>query len=298
MPIIRTPEERFEGLFDFSFEPQYIEINQLRVHYIDEGQGDVILCLHGEPTWAYLYRKMIPLLTKAGNRVIAPDFIGFGRSDKYTEMSEYTFQMHYDTMLAFIEALDLSKITFVAQDWGGVIGLVIAANHPDRFSRLCILNTFLPSGEEPPSEGFKMWRDIAARKELIASLTVQNGSFTGASLPPEVLAAYDAPFPDKTYKAGVQAFPLIVPLSPDDPGAAEIKEARQKLQKWNKPAIVMFSDNDPVLGGAAKFFRRLIPTTADQPAITIKDAGHFLQEDKGEEIAQHIIDFLARTPLD
>ncbi|MFW9914625.1 MAG: haloalkane dehalogenase [Candidatus Thorarchaeota archaeon] len=298
MAVIRTPDERFANLFDFPFEPQYVEINQLRIHYVDEGQGDVILCLHGEPTWAYLYRKMIPLLTNAGNRVIAPDFIGFGRSDKFTEMSDYSFQMHYDSMLAFIETLDLTKITFVAQDWGGIIGLSIAANHPERFARLVILNTFLPSGEEPPSEGFKRWRDVATHKELIAGLTVQNGSFTGSSLPPEVLAAYDAPFPDKSYKAGMQAFPLIVPLSPNDPGAAEIKEARQKLQKWDKPAIIMFSDNDPVLGGAAKFFRRLIPTTTDQPEITIKDAGHFLQEDKGEEIAQYIIDFLARTSLD
>ncbi|MFQ5980844.1 MAG: haloalkane dehalogenase [Candidatus Heimdallarchaeota archaeon] len=295
MPVIRTPEERFSKLVNFPYEPRYMEINNLRVHYVDEGNGEPILCLHGEPTWAYLYRKMIPILTEAGHRVVAPDFIGFGRSDKFTEMSDYTFEMHYSTMVAFIETLDLTNITFVAQDWGGVIGLAVAANHPDRFARLVILNTFLPTGEEPPSEGFKLWRNIAATRELIASLTIQNGSVAGPDLPQGVLDAYDAPFPDKRYKAGMQAFPLIVPLSLDDPGAAEIKEARQRLSQWNKPALVMFSDKDPVLGAAVRFFRRLIPTTADQPEITIKDAGHFLQEDKGEEIARHIVDFLERT---
>ncbi|MHA2295670.1 MAG: haloalkane dehalogenase [Candidatus Hodarchaeales archaeon] len=295
MPVIRTPDERFENLHDFPYEPKYIDIGGLRVHYVDEGEGDIILCLHGEPTWAYLYRKMIPILTKAGHRVITPDFIGFGRSDKYTEMSEYSFHMFYNSLLSFIEKLNLTRITLVVHDWGGLIGLPIAANNPDRFSRLVILNTFLPTGEEKPSEAFKMWRAFAETKEIIASLTVQNGSVTGADLSQEVLDAYDAPFPDKRYKAGMQVFPLLVPLSPDDPGAAEMKKAREIFKQWTKPVQILFSDSDPVLGNSVYFFRKLLPTSADQPEINIKNAGHFLQEDNGESIAQHIVEFLART---
>lgn len=298
MPIIRTPDERFENLSDFPYEPHYVEIKGLRVHFIDEGEGDIILCLHGEPTWSYLYRKMIPLLVKAGYRVIAPDFIGFGRSDKYTEQSEYSFGLHYDTIEDFIVSLDFANITLVCQDWGGCIGLTVAAMNTDYFARLVIMNTFLPTGEEKLNKGFLDWKAIVERTpDLIASRIVQRTTILGKNLPPEEFAAYDAPFPDKRYKAGMQVFPLLVPITPDMQGATEMKEARNRLAKWNKPAIIMFSDSDPVMAGYDSFFRELIPTAKEQPQITIKQASHFLQEDKGEEIAQNIVDFLKRTPL-
>lgn len=298
MPVIRTSDERFENLKDFPYKPHYVEIKGLRVHYVDEGSGEIILCLHGEPTWAYLYRKMIQPFIKAGYRVIAPDFIGFGRSDKFTEQEEYTFHMHYATIESFILSLDLSDITLVCHDWGGLIGLTVAAKNPDRFARLVILNTFLPTGEEEMSEGFKRWRDFAARTpDLIASLVVRNGTVIRKDLPVDVMLAYDAPFPDSRYKAGMQVFPLIVQISSDMPGAAEIKEARQILAKWHKPTLVLFSDSDPIMTGLDEFFRNLIPPAKEEPKIIIKNAAHFLQEDKGEEIAEHILEFMKRNSI-
>ncbi len=298
MPIIRTPDKYFENLKDFPFKPHYVEIDGLRMHYIDEGSGELLFCLHGEPTWSYLYRRMIPPFVDAGYRVIAPDFIGFGRSDKYTEQAEYTFQMHIKTLEKFVTILNLTDITLVCQDWGGLIGLAVAASNAERFSRLVIMNTFLPTGEEKLSQGFWNWRNFAARTpDLIASIVVRGGCYSGNTLSKEVLTAYDAPFPDKRYKAGMQVFPLIVPIAPEMPGAKEMKKTRQILSKWDKPVLIMFSDNDPVMIGGDEFFRELIPTARDQPKITIKDAAHFLQEDKGEEIAGLIIDFMKRTAV-
>ena len=296
MSILRTPDQHFADLPDFPYPPHYVEVNGMRMHYVDEGAGDeLILCLHGEPTWAYLYRKVIaPLSGKY--RVVAPDFIGFGRSDKYTELGDYTYHMHLDSLVSFIEALDLTNITLVVQDWGGVLGLTVATMLPDRFARLVVMNTFLPGGDSEPSEAFVQWRAFAQKTGTAMRVgALIRGTMVSTKLPTQVTAAYDAPFPDDSYKAGPAMFPLLVPMQPDDPGAAEGRAARKKLMTWDKPALVMFSDSDPILGAAVPFFRKLLPTAKDQPEIVIEGAGHFLQEEKGEEIAGHIDAFLQRS---
>lgn len=300
MPVIRTPEDRFENLPDFPFPPNYVEVgdDDLRMHYLDEGwsDADVILCLHGEPTWSFLYRHIIPLLSEE-YRVVAPDLIGFGRSDKYTEDAEYTYHMHYAALKGFVEATDLHNITLVCQDWGGILGLALAADLSERFKRLVIMNTGLATGDIPFGPGFMQWRAFAERngRDLIASGVVRNGSGDKERLTPEIMAAYDAPFPDASYRGGVGTFPLLVPIAEDSPGAAEQRETREKLKSWDKPALVMFSDGDPVTAGGDRFFRKLIPTAKDQPEITIEGGGHFLQEDKGPEIAAQIKAFIERT---
>ena len=294
MPVIRTPDERFQNLPDFPFQPHYVDVNGLRIHYLDEGQGEIILCLHGEPSWSYLYRKMIPILSR-NHRVLAMDFIGFGRSDKFTERSEYSFQMHHDTIVGFIDTLGLEQINLVVQDWGGLLGLTVASEISERFARLTIMNTVLPTGDEPMGKGFLRWREFAASSsDLPIGLVIQNGT-AQRELKPEILKAYESPFPNVTYKAGAMAFPLLVPIHPNDPGAAPMRRAREVFSKWHKPALVMFSDKDPITRGGDIFFRSLILSAKDQPEIVIHDAGHFLQEEKGEEIAQHIVDFMART---
>lgn len=295
MPVIRTPDARFVDLPGYPFQPHYVEVNGLRMHYIDEGQGEVILCLHGEPSWSYLYRKIIPLLARS-YRVVAPDFIGFGRSDKFTERDEYSFKMHHDSLVAFIEATELTDITLVVQDWGGLLGLTVASEKPDLFKRLVIMNTGLPTGEEPMGKSFMRWREFAAsQSDMPIGAVIFNGVAQKEQMTTDVLLAYDSPFPNVSYKAGAMAFPLLVPTQPGDPGASEIKQAREVLSHWQKPALVMFSDKDPITHGLDSFFRALIPGAQGQPEIVIENAGHFLQEDKGEEIAQHILEFMKRT---
>jgi haloalkane dehalogenase len=295
--VIRTPEERFAALPDFPYAPHYVDIKGVRVHYIDEGKGETILCLHGEPSWSFLYRKMIKIMS-VKHRVVAPDFIGFGRSDKFTEREAYTFQMHKETLKDFIRKLNLKKITVVVQDWGGLIGLATVADMPESFARLVIMNTGLPTGKGKPSEGFLAWRSfVENHPDLPIGQSILNGTAHPEKVSKEVVAAYDAPFPDVSYKAGAAMWPLLVPISSEDPAVAEMRHAREVLSKWDKPALVMFSDKDPITGGGDRFFRSLIPMAKEQPEIVIKDAGHFLQEEKGEEISQYILDFMERKPV-
>ncbi len=296
MPIISAPDGRFENLPNYPFAPHYVEVGDgLNMHYVNEGTGDeVILCLHGQPSWSFLYRHMIPILAEK-YRVVAPDLIGFGKSDKYTELEEYTFDMHYTALQNFIKALNLNNITLVCQDWGGVLGLPTASvEQPERFSRLVIMNTGLPTGDLPPREAFTQWREMVQKQgtsidiERVFEFSIMRDDHKT----PEILAAYNAPFPDERHKAGVATFPLLVPIKEDDPGAAKMRDARNALSQWDKPALVMFSDMDPITGGGHRFFRKIIPTAKEQPEITIQGAGHFLQEEGGVEIAKHIIDFV------
>lgn len=295
MQTLRTPDERFANLPDFPYEPHYVELSGgLRMHYVDEGQGDPILCLHGEPSWSYLYRKMIPTLSKQG-RVIAADLIGFGRSDKPVGKDAYTYALHHDALAAFIEKLDLRRVTLVCQDWGGLLGLPIAIEMPDRFARLVIMNTGLPVSGKPLTPGFMAWRAFAEKSQDMDIGRVIDGA-TVSKLTPEVMAAYNAPFPDLSYKGGALKFPLLVPISEDAEALPHMRKAADSLKQWTKPALILFSDKDPVTAGGDKYFRALIPSAKNEPEITIEDAGHFLQEDKGEEIAAQIAAFIERRP--
>ena len=293
---LRTPDDRFADLPGWTFEPHYVEVDGLRVHYVDEGPPTAapVLLLHGEPSWGYLYRKMIPLLVGSGHRVVAPDLIGFGRSDKPVRRDAYTYQRHVDWMAAVLMKLDLRDVTLVAQDWGGLIGLRLVAEHPARFARVVAANTFLPTGDRPLGPAFDAWRHYSQETpEFHVGNIVQGGCAT--QLPPEIVAAYDAPFPDDRYKAGARAFPMLVPGSPDDPAAAPNRRAWGYLRRFEKPFLTAFSDSDPITRGADHVLREMIPGARGQPHTTIVGGGHFLQEDRGEELAGVTVDFIART---
>jgi haloalkane dehalogenase len=292
MDVYRTPDARFKNLPGYPFKPHYAEIDGMRMHYLDEGHGDPILLLHGEPDWSYLYRKMIPHLATAF-RVVAPDYFGFGRSDKPTDIGWYTYDRHVASIKALIDQLDLHGITVVVQDWGGPIGLRAATEVPERFARLVVLNTGLMSpGEGWPSEGFMNWRNFAERVGLDMPVGKVMQSSTATELDEATLGAYDAPFPTRESKAGVAAFPLLVPLREGDPGAAEMDRVKKFLAGWDVPAIVIFSDGDPVFRPEVGHrFAKMLPGARDYAEV-IEGAGHMLQEDKGQEIAFRILDWV------
>jgi haloalkane dehalogenase len=292
MDIYRTPDERFENLRDYPYEPHYLTVDGMRMHYLDEGHGDPILLLHGEPDWSYLYRKMIPDLSTAF-RVIAPDYLGFGRSDKPTDVGWYSFDRHTESIKRLIENLDLHGITIVVQDWGGPIGLRAATELKDRFARLVVLNTglFLP-GPGWPTEGFMRWRNFAERVGLDMDIGRAMQSSCATQLDEATLAGYEAPWPTRESKAGVAAFPLLVPIKAGDPGAAEMQRVQAELGHWEIPALVLFSDGDPVFRPEiGQHFAHLLPG-AHGVMETIAGASHMLQEDRGEEIADRILDWV------
>jgi haloalkane dehalogenase len=290
--VYRTPEARFERLPGYAFAARYLERDGLRMHYVDEGSGEPVLLLHGEPSWAYLYRKLIPPLAGI-SRVVAPDFFGFGRSDKPTRIEDYSYDFHYGSLERLVEALDLRDATVVVQDWGGPVGLRLAVEHPERVARLVVLNTGIGAGRAPSSEWLR-FRDFVRR----VGPEIRPGPLIRVScvgdLADEIVAAYDAPFPTPESKAGVLAFPELVPTERDHPSAAAMLEVRAQLQHWEKPALVLFSDSDPIFTpAAADRMAALIPGAG--PAEIVAGAGHFLQEEKGEEIARRVVRFLAET---
>jgi haloalkane dehalogenase len=304
MNALRTPDDRFTELPDFPWTPRYVEVadgdgGALRVACIDEGprEAEPVLLLHGEPSWSFLYRRMIPVLLGAGLRVVAPDLVGFGRSDKPAEPSDYTYARHVEWVrAAVLDELGLTGITLVGQDWGGLIGLRLVAEHPDRFARVVVANTGLPTGDSPMSDAFLAWQRFAqTAPQFQVGRIISNGTVT--ELPPEVVAAYDAPFPDDSYKAGARAFPALVPTRPDDPASDANRAAWEALASWRKPFLTAFSDGDPITGGGDRIFRKLVPGADGMPHTTLRGGGHFLQEDVGPSLAEVVVDLIAATPV-
>lgn len=294
--IIRTPEERFKNLKDYPFQSHYLVVGEgLRLHYLDEGNEEdpVVLLLHGEPTWSYLYRKMIPTLVQNNFRVIAPDLIGFGKSDKFIEREEYTYQRHIDWISEFILKLDLREINLFCQDWGGLIGLRLVAQLDERFSRIVASNTTLPTGNITMPESFLKWRDFSQSSTSFDIGTVIN-SGTVKELPEEVIAGYNAPFPSEKYKAGARVFPTLVPIRIDQYESIQNTYAWDKLKEWKKPFLTIFGDHDDIMKGAEKLFQKHIPGAKGQNHAMLR-AGHFIQEEKGEELAELIIKFYRRS---
>ena len=298
MNVLRTPDDRFTALPDFPFEPRYVETGDgLRVHHLDEGPPDAapVLLLHGEPSWSYLYRHMIPVLVDAGHRVVAPDLVGFGRSDKPTERSDHTYARHVQWMQrALFDELDLRDVTVFGQDWGGLIGLRLVAAAPDRFARVVIGNTGLPTGHGAPSDAFLAWQKFSQETEDFPVGRIIDGGCT-TDLPEDVIAAYDAPFPDDSYKAAARVMPALVPTSIDDPASADNQAAWKVLERFDKPFLLAFSDSDPVTKGGDAPFRAKVPGAQGQPHTIIEGGGHFLQEDRGPQLARVIADFIQST---
>ncbi|MSO88182.1 MAG: alpha/beta fold hydrolase [Acidimicrobiia bacterium] len=303
MDILRTPDERFTDLPGYAFEPHYVEIPDgdggvLRVHYLDEGERDapVVLLLHGEPSWSYLYRHMIPVLVDAGLRAVAPDLVGFGRSDKPTVRTDYTYARHVQWLSSHVfDQLDLHDITLVCQDWGGLLGLRLVAAQPDRFAAVVAANTFLPTGDGQASDAFMAWQKFSQEvPEMPIGRIVDGGCTT--TLPAEVIAAYDAPFPDERYKEGARQFPLLVPTSTTDPEGPANRAAWEVLSGFERPFLCAFGDSDPVTAGNERHLIKRITGASGQAHTTIVGGGHFLQEDRGPELAQVVVDLLSPRP--
>jgi haloalkane dehalogenase len=297
IPSLRTPEDRFAGLPGYRFSPNYCRVlGDLRLHYLDVNPNakKVVVCLHGEPSWSYLYRKMIPQLTAANFRVVVPDLIGFGRSDKPVKEADYTYSRHVQWVREVLfDHLDLERVHLFAQDWGGLIGLRLLAEHPARFAKVAIANTFLPTGDQHLGKAFLRWREMASTMDPFpVGDVLQMASQT--TLSPEEVAAYDAPFPDERYKAGVRIFPALVPASPDDPAARANRLAWEKLRQLEVPMITLFSDGDPITAGAEKYFHEQVPGAKGQPHQTITGGGHFLQEDQPEQIVENLVSFFGK----
>lgn len=291
--VLRTPDDRFADLPGFPFSPRYAETGSLRMHYVDEGEKDAqpVLMLHGEPTWSYLYRRMIPVFTGAGYRAVAPDLIGFGRSDKPVERDAYSYRSHLEWLRGFIEVLDLRNIVLVCQDWGGLLGLRLAVEMEDRFSRIVAANTFLPTGDIKTPKAFLAWLRFSQSSPVFpVGKIVQTGSVS--KLSKDVRKAYDAPFPGRKYKAGARAFPTLVPITPDNVESENNRRAWEKLRGWEKPFLTVFGDGDPIMKGAERIFQRYVPGAKGQPHRILEGAGHFIQEDKGEELAETIVDWM------
>ncbi len=296
MEILRTPDERFNDLPDFPFAAKYVQVeDNLRMHYVDEGPRDapLILMLHGEPSWCFLYRHMIAHCVEAGLRVVAPDLIGFGRSDKPMRLTDYSYQSHCDWLVAFLDKLGLREITLVGQDWGSLIGLRVAAENSDRFARIVIGNGFLPTGEGKPPLVFKIWKAFALWTPVFPTSRIVNLG-TGRTLNDDEQRAYDAPYPSRKYQAGARAFPKLVPISTNDPAAPANLKAWEALGRWNKPFLTTFSKGDPIMRGLDIKLREQIPGSEGLPHKTLR-GGHFLQEDSPQEFAQAVIDLIATT---
>lgn len=301
MKSLRTPDDRFANLPGYGFAPHYVEVadtegGSLRVHYVDEGDAGAapVLLMHGEPTWSYLYRHMIPVIADAGHRVVAPDLVGFGRSDKPTEQSDYTYARHVAWMADWLEQIDLTGITLVCQDWGGLIGLRLVAQMPDRFARVVVANTALPTGDQPMGEAFKAWREFSQTVPDFDSGRIVYGGTT-SKITPEEIAAYNAPFPDASYLAGARQFPMLVPDSPDNVEAAPNRAAWEVLRGLDMPFLTAFGADDKIMAGVDQVFQKLLPGAAGQAHTILPDAGHFLQEDVGPELAQVTLDFIGHS---
>ncbi len=302
MEILRTPDERFSDLVDFPFKPNYVEVpaeadsdQKLRIHYVDEGlrTGALLLLMHGEPSWSYLYRKMIPTLVEDGFRVIVPDLPGFGRSDKPAAAGDYTYQRLVDWMeAALIHHLDLTDITMFCQDWGGLVGLRLVAAHPERFHRIMVSNTGLPTGHGEPPKAFLDWQQFSQSVAEFPTSGIINGGCVN-ELSAAELAAYDAPFPDESFKAGARVLPSLVPTSTHDPAHDAQMKAWEVLRNFHKPCLTAFSDSDPITRGGQAVFQKRIPGAHGLAHVTILGAGHFLQEDQPDQICTQLMDFVA-----
>jgi haloalkane dehalogenase len=293
MKSLRTPDERFADLPDYPFAPHYAAVGEdLRMHYVDEGSADgaPVLMLHGEPSWSYLYRWMIPVFAGAGMRALAPDLIGFGKSDKPARLDDYSYQRHMDWLTEWMVSLDLRGLTLICQDWGSLLGLRLAAENPERFDRIVVANGFLPTGDRDPGAAFKVWRAFATYSPVLPiGRIVATG--TRRNLSAAERRAYDAPYPGAAYKAGARAFPRLVPTSPQDPAAPANRKAWAALGEWEKPFLTLFGRNDPILGKADVPLQEHVPGAAGQPHDRV-GGGHFVQEDAGEEIARRVVDWI------